>query len=133
MRFEKGDTVKIIEIESMDSEDTNLVIGNTGKVIDIEGGIVSVLFKDIELYNETTNYNSIDGTYDMYEEQLEKCNKVEIITNESCDYTIVKLNDKVFSAGHSDIPVCIYNLLRELSVDVIGTEISDKEMEELYG
>lgn len=59
-------------------------------------------------------------------------NKVEIIENESGDWTVIKLNGEVFSSGHDRVSWGMLGLLRELGVELVETEITDDEMEELY-
>lgn len=56
-------------------------------------------------------------------------NKVEIFTNESGDWTIVKLNGEVFEEGHS-IPTHRWlALIKEIGNEVSEKEISDEDME----
>lgn len=54
---------------------------------------------------------------------------VEVITCDSGDWEVLKLNGKVYSEGH-DIPVFVWlELLESLGVTSYEINISDKEME----
>lgn len=56
-------------------------------------------------------------------------NEVEVITCESGDWVVVKLNGKVFKEGHSIPESGWLNLLEKLNVKTSMKEISDEEME----
>ena len=58
--------------------------------------------------------------------------KVEIISNASGDWTVVKLNDRVFSSGHSISKWDMIDLLETMGHEVTDIEISDEEMESNY-
>lgn len=56
-------------------------------------------------------------------------NEVEVITSESGDWTIIKLNGEIIEEGHS-IPASGWiNLLEMLDVKTSIKEISDEAME----
>ena len=58
-------------------------------------------------------------------------NKIELITNESGDWIILKLNDEFFAEGHSIYDSEWLDLIKEINPDtkIKQTEISDEEME----
>jgi hypothetical protein len=58
--------------------------------------------------------------------------KVEIISNASGDWTVVKLNDRVFTSGHSISKWDMIDLLETMGHEVTDKEISDEEMESNY-
>jgi hypothetical protein len=58
--------------------------------------------------------------------------KVEIISNASGDWTVVKLNDRVFTSGHSISKWDMIDLLETMGHEVTDIEISDEEMESNY-
>ena len=45
-------------------------------------------------------------------------NKIELITNESGDWIILKLNDEFFAEGHSISKSEQLNLIREINPDI---------------
>ena len=55
--------------------------------------------------------------------------KIELITCDAGDWSVLKLDDVIFDEGH-DIPVYVWiDLLGVLGFDVIETEISNDDME----
>ncbi len=58
--------------------------------------------------------------------------KVEIISNASGDWTVVKLNDRVFTSGHGISKWDMIDLLETMGHEVTDKEISDEEMESNY-
>lgn len=56
---------------------------------------------------------------------------VEVITNESHDWVIVRRGNKVLHEAHNISIVDFCWILKELGLEVRDTEISDKQMEEL--
>lgn len=57
-------------------------------------------------------------------------NIVEVVTSESGDWTVIKLNGKVYEEGHS-IPVHRWlDLIKKFGNEVSSIEISDEDMEE---
>lgn len=56
-------------------------------------------------------------------------NKVKLITNESGDWVVLKVNGKVYEEGHS-IPAHIWlQLIEKMGNQILTEEISDEEME----
>ena len=57
--------------------------------------------------------------------------KIELITNESGDWFVLKLNDEFFAEGHSIYDSEWLDLIKELNpnIEIKQTEISDEEME----
>lgn len=57
-------------------------------------------------------------------------NKVEVFTNESGDWIVLKVNGEVFEEGHS-IPVHRWlDLIKQFGNETNEQEISDEDMEE---
>ena len=58
-------------------------------------------------------------------------NKIELITNESGDWVILKLNDEFFAEGHSIYDSEWLDLITEINpnTEIKQKEISDEEME----
>ena len=58
-------------------------------------------------------------------------NKIELITNESGDWSILKLNDEFFAEGHSIHDSEWLDLIKEINpnTEIKQKEISDEEME----
>ena len=56
--------------------------------------------------------------------------KIELITNESGDWIVLKLNDKFFAEGHSIHDSEWLDLIKEINPNtkIKQTEISDTEM-----
>ena len=58
--------------------------------------------------------------------------KVELLTCDSGDWNVLKLDGEVFASGHT-IPVHEWlALLIHSGIDALETNLTDKEMEELY-
>lgn len=57
--------------------------------------------------------------------------KIELITNESGDWSILKLNDEFFAEGHSIHESKWLDLIKEINpnTEIKQKEISDGEME----
>jgi len=56
-------------------------------------------------------------------------NTIRLITNESGDWEVLLLNEKVYDEGHS-IPTYTWaDLIRDLGHEVIEEEVTDEEME----
>lgn len=60
-------------------------------------------------------------------------NTIKLITNESGDWEVLLLNEKVYEEGH-DIPAYTWtNLIHDLGHEVSIEEVTDEEMErDLY-
>ena len=56
-------------------------------------------------------------------------NRVELITCETGDWEVLKLNDEIIAEGHSLSNMDWFTLLDKLDVLFGGTEISDEDME----
>lgn len=55
---------------------------------------------------------------------------IELITNESGDWSVLKINGKVYYEGHS-IPDDIWlKVINQLGAEISSMEISDDDMEE---
>lgn len=57
--------------------------------------------------------------------------KIELITNESGDWIILKLNDEFFAEGHSIYESEWLDLIKEINpnIEIKQKEISDEKME----
>lgn len=75
--MEIGNKVKVVYLESIDKEDTNLQIGNTGTIVnklEFDGFVSQEMVLDIDFgkgFIGTGINVNIDGSYNMYPRQLE--------------------------------------------------------------
>lgn len=58
--------------------------------------------------------------------------KVELLTCDSGDWNVLKLDGEVFASGHTILVHEWLALLIHSGIDALETKLTDKEMEELY-
>lgn len=60
-----------------------------------------------------------------------KISKIEVISNTSGDWLIVKVNDEEWHSGHDIPPYVFLQLFEEIGVQTGEKWISDEDMEEI--
>lgn len=70
--FKIGDRVRLNELIRADREDTDLVIGDIGIIVEIFDDICCVKFnRKVKFNQRCTNFNNMSNGYDLFDTQLE--------------------------------------------------------------